>query len=460
MINELKETHNQNVDQQNGFHHLLDEMSIPYQESGHYLEVGTLPTTNGWALVLSVDIQQVAALIKKVCSVLYEAGTPFRVIKDQKIAARKNDFWFGVSEVGKIIIIYTVEEKKTKELIPQLNIITKGFYGPMVNDAIRLGEVIYVTFTTYTEQQDTAGNMIKVENIVVPDYKKIPFRIDRKYQYWKKKKLLKRRYVPLIMLSRSPKGDLLKSVDLKGLKFNWCFIKEGKCHVFVDNHGRYIKDRLQWQAKVLQELSGHVPVPKFIDYFEQGEESYLVMEFLEGVDLYTKIEGIYLNRKWDELSDESHHQLIRYYLDALGIIEKIHTLGYVHRDATPSNFMILNSGEMYTIDLELSYNLHRNEPTPPFTLGVFGYASPEQIKVQIPTVKEDVYTMGALLLHVITGRHPNLVISPDSEVAVAEIEKYLQVGALLELILRCFDTDPDKRPELEEIRHTIEEIFH
>ncbi|MBC9915550.1 serine/threonine protein kinase [Chitinophaga varians] len=460
MINELKETHNQNVDQQNGFHHLLDEMSIPYTEDEHRLNVGSLPGTSGWLLFLSVDVDQIERLIATVCPLLYKEEVAFSVVKNQTIAGQRNDFWFGVDEVGRMITVFTNNEKKTKEIVTQLTNVTKDFYGPEVHKAIRLGEIIYVAFVSYVEQQNTNGHMLAAPVIEAIDVKKMPFKVDRKYQYWKRKRLLKRRYVPLVMMGRSPKGDLLKSVDLKGLKFSWCFIKEGKYHVFNDKYGRYIKHRLQWQAKVLRDLYGYVPIPRFIDYFEQGEESYLVMELLEGVDLAERIEKIYLGRSWSELSADDQRLLVSYYLKVLRIIECMHDRGYVHRDATATNFMILHSGDIYAIDLELSYSINEREPNPPYTLGVFGYASPEQLQLSIPTVKEDVYTMGSLLLHMLSGRHPGIFINRNSEVNVPEIEKYWGVESLLPIMLQCFDVDPRKRPDLLEIRQAVEKAFN
>ncbi|SKA47048.1 Protein kinase domain-containing protein [Chitinophaga eiseniae] len=458
MINELKETHNQNVDQQNGFHHLLDEMGILYTDEEVYLNVGGLPSANGWALFLTSDVLQVRDLIKVVSPLLYNEGIAFSVIKNKTLATRKNDFWHGPDEVGKMIIVFTVEEDITRKMIARLAVLTKDFWGPGVNYSVRVAEIIYVTYIKYFDQQQDDGSVERITSLVFPNARRLPFKICRKYQYWKRKRLLKRRYVPLQMISRSPKGDLLKSVDLRGLKFNWCFIKEGKYHVFNDKYGRYIKDRLKWQAKVLCELEDHIPIPKFIDYFEQGEECYLVMEFLDGVDLFRRIDDMYQKRKWSELDEETQQLLIRYYLDVLFIIEKMHQKGYIHRDATASNFMVLTSGEVYTIDLELSYSIYRNEPFPPFAMGVFGYASPEQIALGIPTIKEDVYTMGALLLHVLTGKHPNSFISNESEVDAKAIVEEVKELFLQEVILSCIDLSPDKRPELKDVRAAVESM--
>lgn len=459
MINEIKETHNQNVDQQNGFHHLLDEMSIPYQEEENCLRIGEVPEVDGWVLILSVNVGLVETLIRKVCLLLYNANVPFRVVKDESRANRGNDFWLGLDEVGRMITIYTGEEHRTRQLIPQLVTVTHGLVGPEVHNTIRVGEIIYVGHIHFEEKKIKEGDTILVSAVMTPEIKKFPFKVEKKYQYWKRKRILNRRFVPLVMLGRSPKGDLLKAVDLKGFSFNWCFIKEGKYHVFTDRHGRYIKDRLLWQAKVLQALQGKVPIPKFIDYFEQGEESYLVMELLEGIDMDKKIREIYKERIWDNISPDEKMQLIQHYLEVLSIIEKMHELGYVHRDATANNFMLLASGEMRAIDLELTFSLSAHEPNPPFTLGSLGYVSPEQVRVETPTVKDDVYSMGALLLYILTGVHPSRFINREHEVNREEIDKYPQVVPLLEVILSCVDPEARNRPMLADVKAAVTDFF-
>ncbi|WP_343746377.1 protein kinase [Chitinophaga sp.] len=459
MINELKETHNQNVDQQNGFHHLLDEMDISYKEEGYYLNIGGIPDADGWVLFLSVDVECVEDLIKLVCPIFAKRKIPFSVAKGKGEVEKINYFLLGPDEVGKIFAVFTIEEKATRDLISELVEVTKGFSGPCISNAIRLEGIIYVTRIKHLEKEDANGNIVREIKVDIPDGRRLPFHVAPKYRYWKTKRILKWRYVPMVMLNRSPKGDLLKAVDLKGFKFNWCFIKEGKYQMFYDRYGRTIKERLQWQAKVLQELQGHIPIPKFIDYFEQGEDTYLVMDFLEGVDLYSVIVKAHENRNWRDLAIDLQHQLLKYYLEILEIINKMHSMGYAHRDATAANFMILNSGEVYTIDLELSYNFQKEDPNPPFGMGVFGYASPEQILHKDPSVKEDIYAMGALLLHVLTGNHPFCYFDDKIVLDVVKMENDVEDPVLIEVIMRCFDENPQKRPELEDLKKIVKSMF-
>nr|WP_295865464.1 protein kinase [uncultured Chitinophaga sp.] len=457
MINELKETHNQNVDQQHGFHHLLDEMGIPYTEDEEYLHVGQHSFTDGWILYLSVKSREVGEMVSKVCPLLFHLQIPFGVVKNTSVAGEYNDFWRGIDYVGKIMTIYSLDKRVTGDLIRQLSVLLVGMEGPQINNAVRLNENIYVARIFWTIADDRQLAPVPVTGM--PSVRKMPFKVDRKYQYWKRKRLLKNRYVPLSMVVHSPKGDLLKSVDLRGWRFNWCFIKEGKKRIFFDRNGRDIKDRLKWQAQVLAALEGHINVPKVIDFFEQGEECYLVMDWLEGVDLSKKIHELRKDIPWADVPTPVQQRLITYYLKVVQMIEKMHAIGYVHRDATAANFMVMPTDEVYTIDLELSYDYKRLEPEFPFSLGAFGYVAPEQIREQPPTVKEDVFTLGSLLIHIVAGIHPSSFVSRECDLNTLELARHVPDERLMSLIQLCLEKDASLRPEVDTIKKTIETIF-
>lgn len=460
MINEVKELQQQEkVSKPVEYHYILDDLKIAYEEEEFYLKIGEQPLKNGWLMFLSANVQHIGDMVRDVCPVLNRAGVAFRVVKDQSLAQNMNDFWYGANEVGKVITVFTSDEKMTSIMLQQLSCITNNYRGPEVANAIRAGEVIYISYVNFEEETAPDGTVNTKITISAPARKNIPFKIEKKYQYWKRKRFLKRRFIPLLIINQSPKGDLLKSIDIKGFRFDWCFIKEGKCNVFNDSYGRNIKDRLKWQMKVLKTLQGHVPVPEFIDFFEQGEECYLVMEYLEGINLNKKIYDIHMDKKWTEMTEDDRQMLIRYYHHILGILEKMHAMGFVHRDATANNFMILESGDIYTIDLELTYDLNNLEPDPPFSLGSFGYVSPEQIMVSPPTIMEDIYTAGALLLHIVAGKHPRYFIDMENQINTQELEQYIPPGPLLEIILKCLRINPEERPGLSEIKLETEKVL-
>lgn len=132
------------------------------------------------------------------------------------------------------------------------------------------------------------------------------------------------------------------------------FFLKGYCHRGEDGFSVIPKDekkgvvfnrekaRFVEEGRILAQIDEQPGVVKVISYFEQNNTAYIVMEFLEGTSLksYVKQQGGKL-----EVGE------------ALGIIQPvvkalagIHEKGVVHRDISPDNIMITNSGKVKLID--------------------------------------------------------------------------------------------------------------
>ncbi len=121
------------------------------------------------------------------------------------------------------------------------------------------------------------------------------------------------------------------------------------------------------------------------------------MQYITGTSLYNKLKEINsISKSWHDLTISESVQLLTYLIQIVIAISNLHKKGYVHRDIVPVNFLIDKSEKLFLIDLELTYSLRENKPSPPFTLGTPGFASPEQQAISRPTTKEDIYGLGAL----------------------------------------------------------------
>ena len=85
---------------------------------------------------------------------------------------------------------------------------------------------------------------------------------------------------------------------------------------------------------------------------------------------------------------------------------------------------------MAIIDMELSYSLTAAYPDPPFQLGTIGYMSPEQEAIATPTVKEDIFSLGAIMLQVWTGISPYKLTSLSREELERKMEFLVQDNLL------------------------------
>ncbi len=78
------------------------------------------------------------------------------------------------------------------------------------------------------------------------------------------------------------------------------------------------------------------------------------------------------------------------------------------------NFLVTDKNEIVLIDLELTYSMSDRYPEPPFKFGTEGFMSPEQRALESPTISEDVYSIGALMISFFTNLFPSKFDVEDS----------------------------------------------
>ncbi len=88
-------------------------------------------------------------------------------------------------------------------------------------------------------------------------------------------------------------------------------------------------------------------------------------------------------------------------------LDAAHARGLVHRDVKPANVLLDAGGHVYLTDFGLSTRLGGSDDSRPGRLlGTVHYISPEQIRGEEIGVRTDVYALGAMLFHMLTGGVP------------------------------------------------------
>ncbi len=152
------------------------------------------------------------------------------------------------------------------------------------------------------------------------------------------------------------------------------------------------------------EIAAAIEHSNVIPVYEVGADHGLVfiaMRFVEGTDLRELI------RRVGRLEPVRAARIISQVADA---VDASHACGLVHRDIKPANILIAREGErehVYLTDFGLAKPASSDGPTRTgFFVGTLDYAAPEQIQGTRLDARTDVYGLGCVLYHALTGEVP------------------------------------------------------
>lgn len=207
--------------------------------------------------------------------------------------------------------------------------------------------------------------------------------------------------------------------------------------------------------------------PHIVEFYDNGEDHgtyYYSMEYVPGETL-----TVLLRREkripWETTID--------FGIQICSALKSAHDAGIIHRDLKPSNLMLTPDGVIKLTDFGVAQLFASQRLT--VTGGIVGtaeYMSPEQAQGQRASKKSDLYSLGAVLYVLLTGRVP---FSGNTTVEVLHKHRYSRFDPprLIvpeiphwydELICQLLEKNPDKRPPdafvvgrmLEQIRRKVE----
>ncbi len=173
-----------------------------------------------------------------------------------------------------------------------------------------------------------------------------------------------------------------------------------------DLHGNPgLEERFLSEIRVQASLS-HPNIAALHTAFRLRDQLLMVMEFVEGRNLGELMLG--------RLPLESGVRHIRGVLEALTFA---HAKGVVHRDIKPANILVTADGNVKLVDFGIA-SVARNTArvtTQGMAIGSLAYMSPEQARGEVVDGRSDIYSVGATLYEMATGKPP---IRGDSEFAI------------------------------------------
>jgi len=214
--------------------------------------------------------------------------------------------------------------------------------------------------------------------------------------------------------------------------------------------------RFEREAKYVAALA-HQNIVHIYDFIERAHAMYIVMEYVEGVDLYSLMAQV--KRVPPDVAG-----IIA--LQAARALEYAHYRGVVHRDFKPSNLMITRHGDIKLMDFGIARDASGDDLTRPGTaLGTPSYMSPEQILGERVDFRSDIFSFGIVLYQMLTGQKP---FNDDDTRSVMNAILHVKHPrprsiypdipfALQRIIKRCLAKRPsDRYARTEQLRHDLE----
>jgi eukaryotic-like serine/threonine-protein kinase len=204
--------------------------------------------------------------------------------------------------------------------------------------------------------------------------------------------------------------------------------------------------RMRREFKALEQFS-HPNIVRVIEYADQANPPYLVLEYVQGRDL----------QHWLS-KNPPLEQVVSVFAGIADALEHVHQIGLVHRDLKPENIRVDFHGRPKLLDFGLTKPIENNMTAITRMGALVGTAlfmAPEQCRAGVIDARTDLYSLGALMYTSFTGQPPFL-----GEDAIQVMRQHLEtmpvrptilnpnIPPILEaLMLSLLAKNPAERPQ-------------
>lgn len=246
--------------------------------------------------------------------------------------------------------------------------------------------------------------------------------------------ILTGRYIILSRIGQGGMGAVYKATDTLGNRI--VAIKElSESTAATAREREEARAAFQREAEMLARLK-HAQLPRVYDFFEDSGKQYLVMDFVAGETLETKLKqsptGLPVDtvlKVADQLCD---------------VLDYLHNQRkpVIFRDLKPGNIMLDSRSTVKLIDFGIARHFAAGKRSDTTALGTAGYAPPEQYGKGQTDARSDIYALGATLHHLLTGVDP--ADSPFTFVSPRKVRPAVPIEVDL-TIMKAVERDPKER---------------
>ncbi|WOD40467.1 serine/threonine-protein kinase [Nodosilinea sp. E11] len=165
------------------------------------------------------------------------------------------------------------------------------------------------------------------------------------------------------------------------------------------------RDLFKREAKILGMIGNHPQLPRLLDYFESGQEFFLVQEYINGFTLQQEV------KRGGPFTEAGVKQFLS---EILSMVQYVHDNHVIHRDIKPANIIRRDQDKKLVL---IDFGAVKDKVNPAqaassdqtaltaYAIGTPGYAPPEQMAMR-PVYASDIYALGVTCIYLLSGKAP------------------------------------------------------
>ncbi|EXX64262.1 kinase-like domain-containing protein [Rhizophagus irregularis DAOM 181602=DAOM 197198] len=213
------------------------------------------------------------------------------------------------------------------------------------------------------------------------------------------------------------------------------------------------------ESNILVHYTAHI-----VRYFgitkDPKTNNFMMVMDLKNGSLRQHLNNNFISLNWNKKLRSLH-------LIAIGL-KDIHKKGLIHQDFHCGNILSNFDDEAYITDLGLCQpaNIKSSQNSNKKIYGVLPYVAPEVLRGKEYTQKSDIYGFGIIAYEICTGFPPYYYIAHDDFLAMKICNglrpksNYKIPQLIFDIINQCWDADPLKRPNVEELRELLWNYYY